>query len=172
MSEYTFKYHPDPLKTGMFKNDRTVTCECCGNQTDVYYYGPFYSVQNIDFFCPQCIASGKAAEKYNGEFQDEMSTDKVSDPAKTDELIHRTPGYSGWQQEYWLAHCDDYCAFLGYYTWKQLEEMGIDKEVEETYREDVCMLDFPEAKDYLQNNEGYLFKCLHCGKHFIIYDFD
>ena len=29
----------------------------------------------------------------------------VDDPEKLDELIHRTPGYSGWQQEYWRAHC-------------------------------------------------------------------
>ena len=33
---------------------------------------------------------------------------------KLDELIHRTPGYSGWQQEYWRAHCGDYCAYLGH----------------------------------------------------------
>lgn len=172
MNDYSFKYHPDPLKTGMFKNDQTVTCECCGKQTDVYYTNPFYSVEEIDYLCPECIASGAAAKKFDGEFQDEMSADEVSDSDKLDELIHHTPGYCGWQQEYWLAHCDDYCAFLGYYTWKQLEEMGIAEEIEETYREDLCMLDFADAKDYLQNNEGYLFKCLHCGKHFIYYDFD
>ena len=49
-----------------------------------------------------------AASKFDGEFQDPESTDRVSDPDKLDELIHRTPGYCGWQQEYWIAHCDDY----------------------------------------------------------------
>lgn len=34
------------------------------------------------------------------------------------------------------------------------------------------MLDLSDAKDYLLNNEGYLFKCLHCGKHYIYFDFD
>ena len=38
--------------------------------------------------------------------------DGVDDPEKLYELIHRTPSYSGWQQEYWRAHCGDYCAFL------------------------------------------------------------
>lgn len=172
MSEYSFKYHPDPLKTRAFRNDKKMTCGCCGKKTGIYYTGPFYSIENVDCLCPDCIASGAAAEKFDGEFQDEMSTDQVSDPQKTDELIHCTPGYCGWQQEYWLAHCDDYCAFLGYYTWTQLEETGIAKEIEETYREDICMLDLSDAKDYLLNNEGYLFKCLHCGKHYIYFDFD
>lgn len=172
MSEYSFKYHPDPLKTRAFRNDKKMTCGCCGKETWIYYTGPFYSIENVDCLCPDCIASGAAAEKFDGEFQDEMSTDQVSDPQKTDELIHRTPGYCGWQQEYWLAHCDDYCAFLGYYTWTQLEETGIAKEIEKTYREDICMLDLSDAKDYLLNNEGYLFKCLHCGKHYIYFDFD
>ena len=163
MSEYNFKYHPDPFKTGIFKNDESIV---------VYYAGPFYSVKDVECLCPECISNGAAAEKFDGEFQDSESTDEVSDPEKLDELIHRTPGYCGWQQEYWLAHCDDYCAFLGYYTWAQLEEIGIAKEIEETYRKDICMLDLSDAKDYLQNNEGYLFKCLHCGKHFIYFDFD
>lgn len=172
MSEYNFKYHPDPLKTGAFKNDKTIVCDCCGKQTDVYYTSPFYSIDNVDYLCPECIASGMAAKKFDGEFQDPDSTDEVSDPAKLDELIHRTPCYCGWQQEYWLAHCDDYCAFMGYYDWAALEREGIAAEIEETYREDVCMIPFEDAKEYIQNNECYLFKCLHCGKHFIYLDFD
>ena len=131
MSEYKFKYHPDPLKTGEFKNDQIMVCDCCGKQTDVYYTGPFYSIDNVDYLCPECISSGEAAKKFDGSFQDSESVDEVSDPAKLDELVHRTPGYCGWQQEYWLAHCDDYCAFLGYPTWDDLEKMGIDKEIEE-----------------------------------------
>ena len=44
----------------------------------------------------------EAARKYDGSFQDDFSLDDgVDDPEKLDELIHRTPGYSGWQQEYW-----------------------------------------------------------------------
>ena len=172
MSEYNFKYHPDPLETGAFRNDQTVTCDCCGKQTDVYYTNPFYSTKDVQYLCPECIASGAAAEKFDGEFQDSESADKVSDPAKLDELIHRTPGYCGWQQEYWIAHCDDYCAFMGYMTWEDLENYGLAEEIEETYREDICMVDFEDAKEHLQNDQGYLFKCLHCGKHFIYIDFD
>lgn len=30
-----FKYHPEPLKTGAFKTDKTVVCDCCGKETKV-----------------------------------------------------------------------------------------------------------------------------------------
>lgn len=172
MSEYNFKYHPDPLKTGAFKNDKTIVCDCCGKETNVYYTNPFYSTKDVNALCPECIASGAAAKKFDGEFQDADSADEVKDKKALDELIHRTPGYCGWQQEYWLAHCDDYCAFMGYYDWAALGHEGLAAEIEETYREDVCMIPFEDAKEYIQNNECYLFKCLHCGKHFIYLDFD
>lgn len=167
-----FKYHPDPLKTGMFHNDKSITCSCCGRDTDVYYTGPFYSVSEVNYLCPDCISSGAAAEKFDGEFQDSMSVDEVSDEDKLDELVHRTPGYCGWQQEYWLACCDDYCAFLGYYDCKALEAQGIAEEIKQTYRRDICGLDPEDAEEYLSHNEGYLFRCLNCGKHYIYFDFD
>ena len=80
MKKYEFKYHPDPLGTGAFKNDQTVVCSCCGKETAVYYTGPFYSVEDVGKLCPECIGSGRASEKFDGEFQDGESTDSVSDP--------------------------------------------------------------------------------------------
>lgn len=67
----------------------------------------------MECLCPYCIADGSAAEKFDGEFQDAAGCDKVDAPAKTEELTKRTPGCIGWQQEYRLAHCGDYCAFGG-----------------------------------------------------------
>ena len=169
-----FKYHPDPFKTEIFKRGEPCECECCGKMTDVWYTGPFYCVEDVRRFCPECIANGSAAEKFDGEFQDGMNVDEVSDPKKLDELIHRTPGYRGWQQEYWRAHCDDYCAFIGYVDWDELVEMGVEKEVEETYSEDDFGYSFKEVKEGLSDGwmSGYLFKCLHCGKHLLCVDCD
>ena len=49
-----------------------------------------------DSLCPECIANGEAARKYDGSLQDDFAVDDgVDDPEKLDELIHRTPGYSG-----------------------------------------------------------------------------
>ena len=67
---------------------------------------------------------------YNGSFQDDCSLDDgVDDPEKLDELIHRTPGYSGWQQEYWRAHCGDYCAYLGNVGASELRALDVLEEV-------------------------------------------
>ena len=171
----TFKYHPNPLATGAFIMGNPCTCECCGVETDIWYSTPFYSVDKVECLCPECIANGKAAQKYNGEFQDEYSVDEVTDPSKLDELIHRTPGYRGWQQEYWPAHCDDYCAFIAYVGWNDLVEMGIDKEIEETYKDGVRGWPLEEVKQNMANEgglQGYLFKCLHCGKNVLLVDCD
>lgn len=170
----SFRYHPDPLDTGAFERSKEgVVCDCCGKATNIFYTTPFFSVEDIDCLCPECIASGEAAQKYNGSFQDEYSLeDGVDDPEKLDELIHRTPGYSGWQQEYWRAHCGDYCAYLGRVGARELRALGVLDEV----------LDDPmwddEQKEMIQEavNGGhlqcYLFQCLHCGKHLVWMDFD
>ena len=125
-----FRYHPNPLATEAFQElGEPVRCPCCGEETSVVYRGPFYTIDEVNGLCPDCIASGAAAEKFDGEFQDSESVDEVSDPAKLDELVHRTPGYCGWQQEYWRAHCDDFCAFLGTVGYKELLELGVLAEV-------------------------------------------
>lgn len=32
-----FKYHPNPIKNGVFITDEIVQCECCGKEVDIYY---------------------------------------------------------------------------------------------------------------------------------------
>ena len=87
-------------------------------------------MEDIEYLCPECIASGEAARKYDGSFQDDCSVDDgVENPAQLDELIHRTPGYSGWQQEYWRAHCGDYCAYLGHVGARELRALGVLEDV-------------------------------------------
>lgn len=170
----TFKYHPNPLNTGAFEiSEEGVICDCCGKVTHTYYEAPFYSVDDIDYLCPSCIASGKVAEKFDGSFQDDYSVDDgVEDTEKLDELIHRTPGYCGWQQEYWRAHCGDFCAYLGRVGAMELQALDVMNEV----------LDDPmwddEQKEMIENSvngghlQCYLFQCLHCGKHLVWMDFD
>lgn len=171
-----FKYHPNPIETKAFKSGDPRECNCCGRKTDVWYESPFYTIETgIDCICPECISSGYAADKFKGEFQDSCSVDEVSDPLKLDELIHRTPGYHGWQQEYWPAHCDDYCAFIAYVGWNDLVEMGIDKEIEETYKNGVHGWPLEEVKQNLADDgsfQGYLFKCLVCGQYVLRVDCD
>ncbi len=133
-----FKYHPDPLETGAFSVDKTVKCDCCQQPTDIYYESPFYSVADIDALCPWCIADGSASQKFEGEFQDSASVEGIdceydddgefshtTNPypdEMLDELVKRTPGYRGWQQEVWLAHCNEPCEFIGYVCWDDIKD--------------------------------------------------
>lgn len=180
-----FRYHPDPIRSGAFRFDKTVTCDCCNKQTSVYYQGPFYSKDDIDAFCPQCIANGEAAKKFEGAFQDYLGLEGISpDPSvsnadvytdqQIDELIYRTPGYHGWQQEQWLGHCGDLCAFVRYVGWDEIKDK-LDEfvDLEGDCQEFGVPLD--ELPKYLHNGgscQGYLFQCLHCGKYRLHGDFD
>lgn len=169
-----FRYHPHPLETGVFQEVKEeISCDCCGKPTKIYYEGPFYGFHADSHFCPNCIANGEAAQKYDGEFQDPFSVDEgVSDPARLDELIHRTPGYIGWQQEHWRAHCGDFCAYLGDVGAKEMKLQGVLEEVLED-----LMWDENEKQWIRESVNGgsmqcYLFRCLHCGKHMVWMDFD
>ena len=170
----TFKYHPNPLITRAFEESKEgVVCDCCKKLTHIYYQGPFYSIENVDCLCPTCISNGDAAKKFNGSFQDNFSIEEgVEDLDRIDELIHRTPGYCGWQQEFWRVHCNDFCAYLGYVGALELKALGILEEV----LEDPIWDD--EHKDMIQESvngghlQCYLFQCLHCGKYLVWMDFD
>ena len=103
-----FKYNPNFYKNGILVNSKG-KCECCGKEVEGYI-DSIYCIDDVSCICLDCLASGKAAEKFNATFvQGAMPLD---DKEKRDELFHRTPGYSSWQGEYWLTCCNDYCAFI------------------------------------------------------------
>jgi uncharacterized protein CbrC (UPF0167 family) len=79
-----------------------------------------------------------------------------------------------WQGEYWLAHCNDYCAFIGDVGIKELEEMGIAEEVLADYAEmdQYSVDDVRESLEKAGSFAGYLFRCLHCGKYRLWVDAD
>ncbi|WP_369309784.1 PF03691 family colicin E2 tolerance protein CbrC [Providencia rettgeri] len=178
----TFRYHPNPVNTGAFLTDKTVTCDCCGQLTGIYYESPFYSVKNIDAICPWCISDGAASQKFAGEFQDPASVEGVDceydedgefshsinpyPTEKFDELIKRTPGYQGWQQEMWLAHCQEPCEFIGYVCWDDIKDR-LDEFI--SLEDDIADYGFSTEKLELNLDgdgaaQGYLFRCLHCKK--------
>lgn len=161
-----FKYCPDPIKSEIFKTDQIVECECCGEEVDVYYDGPIYTEEDFEYFCPNCIHSGKAKEELDAEFQQDLINDEnVVNEEYKKEVMFRTPGYHSWQGNQWPAHCDDYCAFIAYVGWQEIENMGIGDKI------DTLDVDINHLQKYMQNNgslQGYLFKCLKCGQ-FVVY---
>lgn len=169
-----FKYNIDPLNSGVIIKEN-IRCEVCNNNRTYKYMGPFYCIDEVEDVCPWCISSGKAAKKYDGEFVDINSCERVDNKKFLDELIHRTPSYSGWQQEKWVSHCGDYCAFINYVGWEEIKHLASDlKEDIDLITQDL-ELSQKELEENLINDgtlQGYLFKCLHCGKHRLITDCD
>lgn len=161
-----YKYNPNPVNLQVIEHELTI-CPVCNEQRELVYVGPFYSIEEVEGICPWCIADGSAAKKYDGEFQDAASCEEVSDNKMMEELIYRTPGFFGWQQEQWLACCGDFCAIKDYISWEQIKQLV--KEYPEETKRDIQQL-FNEygitnkefetgSYDYIQ---GYLFECLHC----------
>jgi uncharacterized protein CbrC (UPF0167 family) len=148
---------------------------CCGEAQKYVYVGPVYAKGDLEKkVCPWCISSGLAHERLGVEFTDidaigdyELSITLPTQVAE--EISYRTPGFNGWQQERWLVHCGDGCAFLGPAGKDELESFG-SQELVESLRADSGMND-AEFGDYfakLNKQRGptaYVFRCLHCGRY-------
>ena len=165
-----FKYSPNIKGIGVLEEDDGI-CECCGKAVTLYY-PTMYCIADIECLCLACIASGAAATKFDGEFIQSAEMNKVPNPERHRELLERTPGYVSWQGEYWLACCDDFCAYIGDVGTAELEAMGIADEVIADYE---ARDEYADIRKYLVKGgsfSGYLFQCLHCQKHHLWVDAD
>ena len=163
-----FKYHPNVYESGEVEFSKGV-CDCCGREVEAYVQS-MYTRENVDCICMECIASGAAAEKFDGDFI--QDADPVDNEEAWEELFCRTPGYISWQGENWAACCNDYCEYIGTVGTKELEELGIADELFEEY--DSCG-GYDDVRKYLAKDGslcGYLFRCLHCGKYHLRVDAD
>lgn len=175
-----FKYHLDPLATESIctNNER---CICCGQTTGYIYTGPVYAEEELnEQICPWCIADGYAHECLDATFTDEDciggGNDWIGGGSERDgvpeaviqEIVNRTPGFSGWQQERWWAHCGDAAAFLGRVGKAELLALGEEAE-KINYGltgklEDWDTDPLLNALDRNGSPTFYLFRCLHCGR--------
>lgn len=110
----SFRYHPDPVGTGVVEASGAI-CKCCKKARGFIYVGPVYAVDDLsERLCPWCIADGSAAASFGASFSDDWRLHQVGLPREIiEEVVQRTPGYFAWQSEAWLSHCGDACAFLG-----------------------------------------------------------
>lgn len=158
-----FKYYPDPLATGTIRQRQTL-CPVCEQVREYIYVGPFWAKDDVLGICPWCIKDGSAATKYQGAFQNPEDCEEAA-PEFWNELLFRTPGYLGWEQPRWPVHHNDFCAFLGYMKWKEIESRLLE------FAEDIDHDGiFSRTELYQIGNriEGYLFQCMICGKRRLI----
>lgn len=175
-----FKYSPNAYKLDLFDAVEGI-CSVCEEKRQLKYNSSFYSVDEPEYICPWCIANGKAAEKYDGEFNDYTGIEGVSpDPDEPKptipaeqllEVCCKTPSYSSWQQEQWLSHCNEPCAFIGYADAKTIEPM-LDE-----LKDDIENngFDADSIKKHLSKDGhlmGYLFQCVTCNTHRLHVDCD
>lgn len=166
-----FRYHPDPLGTGVVERSDT-TCVVCDRARGLIYVGPVYSVEeHVDEICPWCIADGSAATSLDAQFTDvRIGVPADVPPDVMYAVAARTPGFHGWQQEHWLYHCGDAAAFLGAVGDADLRALPDAHEM--LLHENDCFGWTPEqSASYVESiradgeTTAYLFQCLHCDRH-------
>ncbi|GAA5104150.1 CbrC family protein [Wohlfahrtiimonas larvae] len=176
-----FKYHPNVYELDLFVKELG-RCSVCNEVRDLKYVGSFYSVDDPDYLCPWCIVAGSAAAKYDGSFNDYCGIEGVSpnpddpepmiDANLLDEICSRTPSYFSWQQEKWLTHCNEPCAFIDYTDTKMIAPFynEIKQDLDDSGRGYSS-----EMLQYISQDGsvvGYLFQCVKCGQHKLHIDCD
>lgn len=164
-----FRYHPHPVDTGAVE-ERSHTCVSCGKVRSHVYVGPTYALCEVDELCPWCIADGTAAAKFGASFVDSQGLGHLSNDV-VETVTTRTPSFIGWQQEQWLSHCDDACAFVDRVGSAELNELPTPA----TQAVRTALVDWSpteairnELFSHLHRDgdlTAYLFQCLHCGEY-------
>lgn len=172
----TFRYHPDPITTGSVKVS-SARCLSCEQSRGYIYSGPIYTEQEFDeTICPWCIADGSAARRFAATFTDIGGNEPGDVPrAVLEEIGFRTPGFESWQQDHWLYHCADGCAFLGRAGRQELAaypgvlDMLIHEHDEYGWTEGEAMA-YIDSLDVNGDATAYVFRCLVCGAHLAFSD--
>ena len=161
-----FKYLDNSEKFLEF-SENGVVCDCCGKSTNLYTNN-MYTSKDINAICVDCIVSGDACEKFDGEFN---TVSVIDNQDATDELTYRTPMLSTFQEIDWPACCNDFCKYLRVCTAEDMEDEDLWEEIEETFDEDEEEYSIDEVREM---NPSYLllYKCEICGKHHIKIDVD
>jgi hypothetical protein len=170
-----FKYHPNPLVTGSVVESNSV-CLCCGQSRGCIYTSSVYAAEELhNKICPWCIADGSAAKKFGATFVDSHPLYQAGiEESIILEVTTKTPGYDTWQQEMWLSHCNDACAFLGNASKDDVVKIA-NEHIQINGGEGMDAELMNEiAKDYQPKGSPafYKFKCLHCNEILYAMDYD
>jgi uncharacterized protein CbrC (UPF0167 family) len=148
-------------------------CIACKRGRGWIYAGPVYATEELsDCICPWCISDGTAASTFEAMFTDDWGVPR----ALVEQVTQRTPGFAGWQQEHWMYHCEDACAFLGRVGSTELashpdalDALG--------HEHDGLGWTPEQVEDYLASLSrdapptAYLFRCRHCQHELAYSDF-
>ncbi len=162
-----FRYHPNIYENGTLKQGKNI-CQCCGVAVDTWY-SSMYSASTVYCLCLECIASGQAAKVFKGSFVEYAEFNKVNNKNRIDELIKRTPGYPSYYGEHWLAHCDDFCAFIGNVNLLEFSKINLFSDVLKNHTEEE-VFNISKLVGEREDVNANLFQCLTCQKHYLYVD--
>lgn len=163
-----FRYHPNPILTGMVVESSKV-CVCCSQYRGFIYIGPVYARgDHEESLCPWCIADGSAAQKLDASFADDrpLQQAKVSD-AVVKTVSRQTPGYISWQTDEWLSHCDDAAAYCGDASAQDVASMLPSEKFRFLAKYKLDEDEWEEIRpSYSAGGDPgiYKFQCIHCGE--------
>lgn len=153
-------------------------CVACGRARGWVYDGPVYARESglRQRICPWCIADGSAAATYDALFTDDHGAPPTVPMDIVEQVTRRTPGFAGWQQERWLYHCNDGCAFLGRAGYGDLQRRpdaldALRHEHDGLGWTDADVDAYLKALDPEGQPTAYLFRCRACGTHLAYSDF-
>ncbi|GAA1677085.1 CbrC family protein [Kribbella yunnanensis] len=173
----SFRYHPLPVSTGSVALEDGACSVCCQSR-GALYTGYLITDDGDDVqVCPWCIADGTAADALDISFTDiQPITSSGIPPEVLDEIELRTPGFTGWQQERWMFHCDDGAAYLGTAGTEALRQhsaaiKAIEAEGRESGWSDDDISSYINSLSRDAPPTAYLFQCLHCSTYLAYSDF-
>jgi uncharacterized protein len=193
-----FRYFADPHAYSTYTVEPQL-CDSCGRQVPGYR-GPFYGIRDVKFICEDCLASGALAaleqqtndpdmaalRRQLAELRADLSESERDEVVaeRTDELTHRTPHLVTWQDLTWPAHCGDYCRFLKEAGKPDLERLaapkdgksflaaklygGLDTDLDDLWH--TVRHDSPKDGRIAYDVGIWLFQCLACGDHVLLWD--
>ena len=162
----SFTYHPDPLSTGAIKAS-SIACECCGEPRGYSYTGNVYATEDVDVVCPWCIADGSLANRFDATLSDDNPLLSAGLPeAIVEQVMRRTPGYISWQQDSWIACCNDACEFHGDAPAEELQALDERGRAVLSRDSGFSINDLPDIIAHYSCGGSpafYKFVCRHCG---------
>ena len=195
-----FRYFRSPRSFAPFVSEPR-ECTLC-HITKLGYNGPYFGREELDFACEDCIANGSlvAAGFSTNEGDEpsvrggltianrEQSLDFIRAEAarRTLVLAAHTPHASTWQPFAWPVHCSDYCCYLK--EAGQVDILGLSSNDSVAFlathlgvgysigsASDLWHMMRPDSPNDLSepwSTSFYLFQCLDCSDHVVLWDSD